>query len=279
MLYSLLLEGILTLSVVKEYTAYLRVVPFPTDWPRVQGPLYYLKSYSLLEYARQSLVAPVLLRTQLLQKKYIRKALLLTLTSIPDPVSYIYSQYTAAARSNLVLISILVSLADRANIGTIVYSYRTNLQQLLFALSQSIRRDKRCSRLRSAVLTASTRVSRELSIEILVLLTEGGPTISASVSKANKKAEQYLSDIKKPNIYIAVYYPATSEEYSLPINVNILISKDKYREFKKQIYSTNHRHLEKDLLTKENLRQTLRFLLADSIDNTIATYLVKDLYS
>lgn len=72
-------------------------------------------------------------------------------------------------------------------------------------------------------------------------------------------------------MYIVVYYPSISEEYGLPINVNVLIREDKYREFKKWIYSTNYRYLEKDLLTKENLRQTLRFLLIDSIGNSIAT--------
>lgn len=71
-------------------------------------------------------------------------------------------------------------------------------------------------------------------------------------------------------MHIAVYYPSISEEYGLPVNVNVLIREDKHREFKKWIYSTNYRYPEKDLLTKENLRQTLRFLLADSIGNSIA---------
>lgn len=168
----------------------------------------------------------------------------------------------------------LVSLANRTDISTIIYSYRTNLQQLLFALSQSIRRDKRRSRSRSAVL-GTARASRELSTDIPVPSTEN----NTATSEANKKAEQYLSNIKKPNIYIAVYYPSILEEYGLPVNVNVLIREDKHREFKKWIYSTNYRYLEKDLLTKENLRQTLRFLLADSIGNSIAIQLVKDLYS
>lgn len=34
-------------------------------------------------------------------------------------------------------------------------------------------------------------------------------------------------------MYIAVYYLSILEEYGLPINVNVLISKDKHREFKK----------------------------------------------
>lgn len=70
----------------------------------------------------------------------------------------------------------------------------------------------------------------------------------------SKKAEQYLKDIKKLNIYIAIYYPGLCEEYSLPINFNMLIGKDKHRAFKKWIYTTNYRYPKKDLLIKENLR-------------------------
>lgn len=53
-------------------------------------------------------------------------------------------------------------------------------------------------------------------------------------SKADsKKVEQYLKDIKKLNIYIAIYYPRLYEEYGLLVNFNVLISEDKHRAFKK----------------------------------------------
>lgn len=90
-----------------------------------------------------------------------------------------------------------------------------------------MRRDKRRSRSKSI---ARAPASREPSVDIVVPLTKGS---IVAISEANKKAEQYLSDIKKPNIYIAVYYLLILEEYGLSINVNILIGKDKYREFKK----------------------------------------------
>lgn len=81
-------------------------------------------------------------------------------------------------------------------------------------------------------------------------------------------------------MHIAIYYPGLCKEYSLPVNFNVLISKDKYRGFKKQIYTTNYRHPEKDLLTKENLCQTLRLTLANRFkEDEVATQLVKDIYS
>lgn len=116
-------------------------------------------------------------------------------------------------------------------------------------------------------------------------IDENNPSRASSVpsskrSDVSKKAEQYLKDIKKPNIHIAIYYLGLCKEYSLPINFNVLISKDKYRGFKKQIYTTNYRYPEKDLLIKENLRQTLRLILANRFkEDEVATQLVKDIYS
>ena len=49
-------------------------------------------------------------------------------------------------------------------------------------------------------------------------------------------------------------YPALADECGLLINMNVLVGEDKHRAFKKWIYTTNHRHSEKDLLTKENQR-------------------------
>lgn len=72
-----------------------------------------------------------------------------------------------------------------------------------------------------------------------------------------------MKDIKKPNMHIAIYYPGLCKEYGLPVNFNVLIGEDKHRAFKKWIYTTNYRYLEKDLLIKENLRITLRFALAN----------------
>lgn len=129
MLYKLLLKAILILKATKEYTALLRIQPFPLSQLRVQGLLYYLKSYTISEYTRQLTVIPVLLQYWL-QKQHIRKYLLDVLATtiiITNPVGYICSQYTVVARSNSLLISTSVSKANRADIYTIVYRYRTNL--------------------------------------------------------------------------------------------------------------------------------------------------------
>lgn len=162
-----------------------------------------------------------------------------------------------------------VSRADRRDIHIIVHSYRTNLQQLLSALSQSMTLDRRRSR--TAIPTDQD--------QDLDTLDHPSPGSSVGRTSGNKKAEQYLKDIKKPNMHIAIHYPQLCEEYRLPVNFNVLIGEDKHRRFKKWIYSTNYRNLEKDLLMKENLRQTLRLVLANGFkEDEVATQLVKDIH-
>lgn len=146
-IYKLLIKAILILGTAKEYRAVLRTFLFLLSQLRIQGLLYYLKSYSLSKYVRQSIVIPSLLRCQL-QSKHIRQHFLSILQgnsiqSLDCLVGYIILQFAAVARSNSILISNTISETDRNNIYLIVQSYRTNLQQILQALAQSINADKR----------------------------------------------------------------------------------------------------------------------------------------
>ncbi|KAF1816368.1 hypothetical protein P152DRAFT_388522 [Eremomyces bilateralis CBS 781.70] len=60
MMHSLLLDAILTTKGCQSYAETLRSFPFPPNWPHVQGPLRHLKSYSLSEHARWSLLQSLL---------------------------------------------------------------------------------------------------------------------------------------------------------------------------------------------------------------------------
>lgn len=239
MLYNLLLESVLTLKATKEYTAILRLFPFPLSWLRIQGPLYHLKSYSMLEHARQSIVVPLLLRCQL-RKKHIRIYLLNVLKAPTNAIAnanltnYIISQFAVAIRSNSVLISQTVSLHNRHQIADIVYGYRSQLQQLLSALAQLIVVDKRRTLRRASSVASSVALLRAG----LVALSKASSYISQIDSRGRgrgrateqgKKAAVYESYIKKPNMYVAIYYATTADEYRLPVNINVLIREDKHR--------------------------------------------------
>jgi hypothetical protein len=79
-----------------------------------------------------------------------------------------------------------------------------------------------------------------------------------------KQEGQYISDSQRPNVYTGLYYREMTEEYGLPGNLNVLIGEDKHRWFKLIVYITNHSNIEKTMLAKENLRQTVRLLLLNA---------------
>ena len=227
MMHNLLLEAILTPSSAKDYAAMLRTFPFPPSWPRVQGPLHHLKSYSLSEHARWSLVIPVLLRCWL-REKHIRSHLLtvLRLNDTDNPVDYIVSQFAAAARSNSVLMSTRVSVEDREDMTAIVHGYRAHLQQLLAALAQSMSADRRRTRSRSVSLASRSRAG---SVAASLAPSEMSVDVPAQPTEQSKKAEAYESHMKKPNMHVAIHYPALADEYGLPVNINVLVGEDKHR--------------------------------------------------
>lgn len=94
------------------------------------------------------------------------------------------------------------------------------------------------------------------------------PTISKKLT--TDKALVYLNEMKLPNIHVGIYHPLSFEEFSLLYAINVLIGEDKHRLFKLLIYLTNHHHVEKELLDRENIRQTIRFTLQNAYSETKA---------
>lgn len=49
-----------------------------------------------------------------------------------------------------------------------------------------------------------------------------------------------MSNKKRPNVYIGLYYDVVSKEISTNSNANVLVYEDKHRELKLDITSTNY---------------------------------------
>lgn len=82
-------------------------------------------------------------------------------------------------------------------------------------------------------------------------------------------------------MHVGIHYTEIMDEYALPSNCNVLIGEDKHRWFKKIVYNTNFSNVERLLLTRESLQQTIRLILLDAFQNSEPelTATIKDLYS
>ena len=289
LMHSLLLDSVLTTSATRSYAALLRSFPFPPTWPRVQGPLRYLKSYSLSEHARWSVVIPVLLRCWL-RESYIQPWLLGILSADgQDPVGRIVSCFAAAAASNCVLMGNTMTAEDRGQLDDIIGRHRSKVQQLLQDAADSATQNPRRHRSRESTIgPLSQAPSRAATPAFLEHDPAGhgeglfGAFHSQPPRELAKKALNFLNDIKRPNMHTALHYSILNEEYALPVNHNALPGEDKHKWFKLIVYYTNHTQVEKRLLERENDRQTLRFLLTNEFCDTELdiqlTNLVQSLY-
>lgn len=78
------------------------------------------------------------------------------------------------------------------------------------------------------------------------------------------RAEQFRKDLGRPNIHQGLHAQDVLREYGMPSNVNVLQAEDKHRGFKQDILGTNQQRPERDLLLKENFRQTTRNIVIAS---------------
>jgi hypothetical protein len=274
LMHGLLLDTILTGPAGRSYAALLRRFPFPPTWPRVQGPLRYLKSYSMSEHARWSIVIPLLLRCWL-RPQHIQPWLRgILLSNGRNSVQRIIECFAAAATRNCVLMGNEISVEDRDQIDTIIANHRIKFQQLLQDAAASATANPQCHRSQepSQVPEASQAASHAAMPSVPSALAELEGSLEGAFNAFHsrppaemaKKAVIYLNDIRRPNMHTALHFNVLADEYGLPVNCSVLQGEDKHKYFKKVIYSTNYHQVEKDLLRMECERQTIRFILTNA---------------
>ena len=318
-LHLLLIETILTTVAGKLYNKHLRQWPFPPGYARLQSPIHHLKSYSLAEHARWSIIIPALLRMWLRKEhiqplfmhklKAVLKSPLDTKDADKNAVDTIVKCFAALARSNCALMTDSLDAGDRASLIFIIQSFRYQYQQLLSAAAYAFDANLRSrsqtpvgGRSRQVSITAAqgdrsrqisfTAQGRSLSpftfMKPLTQKQQGKqiagalqPTISGEDDERSARASQYRNDRMRPNVHTALHYPMINEEYGLSSHCNVLIGEDKHRYFKKIVYQTNHSNVEKTMLLKENLGQTVRLLLMDGFKQAEpkATQMIKEIHS
>ena len=108
-----LIQAFLTKPASKEYNTHLRTFPFPPTWARLQSPLHHLKSYSLSDHARWSIIVPVLLR-QWLKPHHVQPHFATAVLADGDhnAVDFVIGCYAAFAKSNSVLMGSQITQED-----------------------------------------------------------------------------------------------------------------------------------------------------------------------
>jgi hypothetical protein len=162
-------------------------------------------------------------------------------------VDIIVVAFASVAKSNALLMADNLSTEDRANLSEAVSEARHKFIELLEAAALAVYSNSRSR-------SATPRTSRPAT-----------PTRTTAASESavglKTKAESFRADQRRPNIHVALHYADQLNEYGLVSNCNVSIGEDKHRWFKQIIYNTNFSNVEKHLLSRENMQQTIRLTL------------------
>lgn len=185
LLYKLLLDAILKLAALIEYTYILRRFQFPLGQARLQSPLTYIGSYSLQEHARQSIIIPVLLRIQLRDeyiKDHFRNNIKIYIPTLLRYLTNMTRLIDAAIIVLAMLIRVFVSVA-RSNVNlisnTLSAEERTAFIDEIVAIRQLFQQVNEVAAVASIKNLQSRRASLVLSKKAIPI---GSPSALASVS-------------------------------------------------------------------------------------------------
>jgi hypothetical protein len=213
LMHFLLRDGILTVTAKTEYACEIRQWPFPPGWQRLQSPLHHLASYNMSAHARWSVIAPAFLRHWLKAEK-IRPRFLIEARNNPEnlsPVDYVVSTCAAIAKSNSVLMGRTLTADDRANMPQIIHNARRMFNQVCIWAAGS-----------------GGGASRQGSVAGSVAQSVVGSVIEEDIP-VTRAGLQFMNDTLRPNIHVALHYPAFAEEYGLPSNCNTLTGENLHR--------------------------------------------------
>jgi len=291
-----------------EYSHYMRwVFPFPPGWNRLQSPSKHLGSYSLSEHARWSVIIPVLLRCFL--KEHHVKPLLITAinnlqrriepSQVLSPVNFLVACFATIAKSH----SQVTSNKSFDDTVEVVLRGRKMYKALMTAMVDAAEHNTRLAPSRQgsragsraqtpvgqppagqATSQATGQASGQAAAVSYPPLFGPMPPPAAPVTNMTQlekhRSVEYTAEASRPVVHVALHFSAYIREYGSAGHLIVFIGEDKHRYFKDVVYNTNHRGVEFALLMKENFRQTVRLVLANSFrseENAAITRILQEL--
>lgn len=104
-------------------------------------------------------------------------------------------------------------------------------------------------------------------LKVKVLLDKSKQLKKQIEKKKKEKVNLFILLTRRFNIYQNLYFEDIIYKYAIFVNCNIFIEEDKYRFFKAIVAYTNSINIKETLLIRENMQQTIRFILNRFFEN------------
>lgn len=104
-------------------------------------------------------------------------------------------------------------------------------------------------------------------LKVKVLLDKSKQLKKQIEKKKKEKVNLFILLTRRSNIYQNLYFEDIIYKYAIFVNCNIFIEEDKYRFFKAIVAYINSINIKETLLIRENMQQTIRFILNRFFEN------------
>lgn len=206
------------------------------------SPLNYVKSYSLSEHGRWSIIAPILFRVWL-RDIHIKPLFVTALKQVLGSVAHNIEQlirgsisaadlavvsFAALARSNMQLMAPAITAETRTRLPQDIADTRGYIHDLLEAGAVASRlnpHSRRTSRAAFPIVVSPSSQARRAASQMQASSPMPDPELAGQTIRSSR----YTKDQYRPNVHIGLHYSTQAAEYGLISKVHVLMGEGKHK--------------------------------------------------
>jgi hypothetical protein len=256
--HKMLFDGILSTDGKRSFTTALQQIRPPPGWSRLSSPLVHLKSWEISEFARGSILTPVVLREYINGKDLVPEFAQVLLKRIHDPAmryeneeaklnqaaTEVAKAFWQIAKSNMVLTGRRVPVHDRKNLPQIVKQGRVAFQLLAQCLADvceaKAAKSKRGKQPRVSSVASSRRSSisqqsadgSDRDSRASTVESQDPDEIQTPEQKRKgegDKAKKWIAKMGLPNVHVGLHWEEVGFDYGTARLMLTLLGEDKHR--------------------------------------------------
>ncbi|KAN0117108.1 hypothetical protein V8E51_003085 [Hyaloscypha variabilis] len=232
-----------------------------------KSPLHHLKSWRMQELERKH-VDPNFLRAT--RSEFREEIASLHLDTL-ETVTYAFA---AIAKSTAAVMAPAMTIEDRRGMMNFIKLRRKLYQKLCRAATAAGQESP-------SPIPSQLSDSTEVATPGAELFDNEFEELGEDLAPQSiaKKSTTFLRWIAQPNVHQGLHIHSLASEYATAFNCNVLQGEDQHRIYKSWATSLNGRSVEKVLLYRENIQQTIRLCLNDASETSdnLATEMVRKL--
>lgn len=234
---SILCHDILTSSTLKIFTECFWSFSFSFDWDCIQSSAKHLRSWTMSECVRVSVIVSILLRCWSLKNSHIRFAYCTKLLTQCDSefkaVKWIIYYFAQMIKSNSLIASTSLSVQDCIKLNDIILEVRKEFQIIMHAVKSIKKKSSKISKTKK-LLKEESQACQVSIIFIDSQISDIESQVSSITTNIHLDSTSTLQIMKNKitvllNVHSVTHFQILTQEYDLLWNVNSLSEEQMYK--------------------------------------------------